>query len=322
MTSTTQEPNASLDRASFTANVQRYRRELHVHCYRMLGSFEESEDLVQETFLRAWRRRETFEGRSSLRAWLYKIATNACLDALDKRPRTVSATGEVLWLQPYPDQLLDELAAELDDPEAAVVSKETIELAYLCAIQRLAPLQRAVLILRDVLGCSAKETAGVLETSVPAVNSALQRARSAMHRYLPERREEWPSDADATAAERELLDRYIEYGETPDPAALKQLLSEDVRFSMPPQPGIWEGRDRVVQSWVDGGFGSESFGSMRCLVARANRQPAVACYIRKPGDDGYSPLAIDVLRVSGGAVSDIVTFDGSVFGWFGLPETL
>jgi RNA polymerase sigma-70 factor (TIGR02960 family) len=322
MTSMTQQPNATLDRASFTANVQRYRRELHVHCYRMLGSFEESEDLVQETFLRAWRRRETFEGRSSLRAWLYKIATNACLDALDKRPRTVSATGEVLWLQPYPDQLLDELAAEVDDPAAAVVSKETIELAYLGAIQRLAPLQRAVLILRDVLGCSAKETAGVLETSVPAVNSALQRARSAMHEHLPERREEWPSDVDATAAERELLNRYIEYGETPDPAALKQLLSEDVRFSMPPQPGIWEGRDRVVQSWIDGGFGSESFGSMRCLVARANRQPAVACYIRKPGDEGYSPLAIDVLRVSGGAVSDIVTFDGSVFGWFGLPETL
>jgi RNA polymerase sigma-70 factor (ECF subfamily) len=322
MTSTTQQPNASLDRASFTANAQRYRRELHVHCYRMLGSFEESEDLVQETFLRAWRRRETFEGRSSLRAWLYKIATNACLDALDKRPRAVSATGEVLWLQPYPDQLLDELADEVDDPEAAVVSKETIELAYLGAIQRLVPLQRAVLILRDVLGCSAKETAGVLETSVPAVNSALQRARSAMHDYLPERREEWPSDVDVTAAERELLNRYIEYGETPDAAALKQLLSEDVRFSMPPQPGIWAGRDRVVQSWVDGGFGSESFGSMRCLVTRANRQPAVACYIRKPGDDGYSPLAIDVLRVNGGAVSDIVTFDGSVFGWFGLPETL
>ena len=322
MTSTTQQPNASLDRASFTANVQQYRRELHVHCYRMLGSFEESEDLVQETFLRAWRRRETFEGRSSLRAWLYKIATNACLDALDKRPRTVSATGEVLWLQPYPDQLLDELVAEVDDPEAAVVSKETIELAYLGAIQRLVPLQRAVLILRDVLECSAKETATVLETSVPAVNSALQRARSAMQEYLPERREEWPSDTDATAAERELLNRYIEYGETPDPAALKQLLSEDVRFSMPPQPGIWEGRDRVVQSWVDGGFGSESFGSMRCLVTRANRQPAVACYVRKPGDDDYSPLAIDVLRVSGGAVSDIVVFDGSVFGWFGLPETL
>ncbi len=322
MTSTTQRPNTELDRASFSASVQRYRRELHVHCYRMLGSFEESEDLVQETFLRAWRRRETFEGRSSLRAWLYKIATNACLDSLDKRPRTVSATGEVLWLQPYPDQLLEELGGEGDDPEAAVVSKETIELAYLVAIQRLVPLQRAVLILRDVLGCSAKETAGVLETSVPAVNSALQRARAAMHEYLPERRDEWRSGTDATAAERELLDRYVEYSESPEPIALKRLLSEDARFSMPPQPGIWEGRDEVVQSWIDGGFGSDAFGSLRCVLARANRQPAVANYVRKPGDDRYSPLAIDVLRIVDEAVAEIVTFDGSVFSWFGLPETL
>jgi RNA polymerase sigma-70 factor (ECF subfamily) len=191
MTSTTQQPNASLDRASFTANAQRYRRELHVHCYRMLGSFEESEDLVQETFLRAWRRRETFEGRSSLRAWLYKIATNACLDALDKRPRAVSATGEVLWLQPYPDQLLDELADEVDDPEAAVVSKETIELALGVAVRYLPPRQRAVLYLRDVLDWSARDTAELLETSLASVTSAHQRARTTLRRHLPEGRLEW-----------------------------------------------------------------------------------------------------------------------------------
>src|SRR6187397_528531 len=146
----------------------------------MLGSLEESEDLVQETFLRAWRRRDSFEGRAPLRAWLYRIATNACLDALDKRPRTVSPNGEVLWLQPYPDELLEEVVGVGDDPEATVVSKETIELAYLVAIQRLVPLQRAVLILRDILGCSAREAADLLETTVPAVNSALQRARGAM----------------------------------------------------------------------------------------------------------------------------------------------
>ena len=179
-----------------------------------------------------------------------------------------------------------------------------------------------MLILRDVLGYSAKETADVLETTAPAVNSALQRARAAMREHLPERRDEWPSGTDATAAERELLDRYVEYGETPEPLALKRLLSEDVRFSMPPQPGVWEGRDEVVQSWIDGGFGSESFGSMRCVVTRANRQSAVACYVRMPGDDAYSPLAIDVLRIVDGAVADIVTFDGSVFSWFGLPEML
>jgi RNA polymerase sigma-70 factor (TIGR02960 family) len=322
MSSTTRDPNTDLDRASFTASVQRYRRELHVHCYRMLGSFEESEDLVQETFLRAWRRRQTFEGRSSLRAWLYRIATNACLDALDKRPRSASANGEVLWLQPYPDELLEELVGAGDDPEAAVVSKETIELAYLVAIQRLAPLQRAVLILRDVLGLSGKEAASVLETSVPAINSALQRARAAMGHHLPDRREEWPSRVDVTAAERELLDRVVEYSEGPDPIALKRLLSEDVRFSMPPYPGLWEGREEVVQSWIDGGFGSEAFGSLRCLVTRANRQPAVANYVRKPGDDGYTPMALDVVRIVNGKIAELVTFDASVFPWFGLPEAL
>ncbi|HWT24269.1 MAG TPA: RNA polymerase subunit sigma-70 [Solirubrobacteraceae bacterium] len=309
------------DRDAFTARVERHRRELHVHCYRMLGSFEESEDLVQETFLRAWRARDSFAGRSSLRAWLYKIATNACLDALDKRPRSVTATGEVLWLQPYPDELLDELVAEGEDPEAAVVRKETIELAFLVAIQRLVPLQRAVLILRDVLGCSAKETAGLLETSVPAVNSALQRAHAAMREHLPEERSDWAS-GDATAAERELLARYVEHSETPNPQALKTLLSDDVRFSMPPQPGVWKGRDAVVDGWIEGGFGTGMFGSMRCVVTHANRQPAVACYVRRPGDPHYSPLALDVLRIEGGAVADIVTFDGAVFGWFGLPATL
>jgi RNA polymerase sigma-70 factor (TIGR02960 family) len=314
--------DSRLDRDRFTAGVERHHRELHVHCYRMLGSFEESEDLVQETFLRAWRRRDTFEGRSSMRAWLYKIATNACLDALDKRPRTLGPDGEILWLQPYPDELLDEVIGADAGPDAAIVAKETIELAYLVAIQRLVPLQRAVLILRDVLGCSARETADVLETSAPAVNSALQRAHAAMRAHLPERRTEWPADVDATEAERALLERYLEHSENPDPAGLKELLSEDVRFSMPPQPGVWTGRDHVVDSWVSGGFGTETFGSMRCVVTRANRQPAVACYVRRPGDDRHTALALDVLRIAEGAVADITTFDGALFGWFGLPEAL
>src|SRR3954447_4699395 len=158
MTSTT-EDLMRLDETAFGARVERHRRELHMHCYRMLGSFEESEDLVQETFLRAWRRRETYAGRASVRAWLYRIATNACLDALDKRPRVPTADGEVLWLQPYPDSLLAELPCDEDGPEDAVVAKETIELTFLTAIQHLAPLPRAVLVLRDVLDCSARETA-------------------------------------------------------------------------------------------------------------------------------------------------------------------
>jgi RNA polymerase sigma-70 factor (ECF subfamily) len=315
-------PGTALDQTTFTASVQRHRRELHVHCYRMLGSFEESEDVVQETFLRAWRRRDTLKERSALRAWLYKIATNACLDALDKRPRRPTATGEVLWLQPYPDDFLEEFAAEDADPESAALSKETIELAYIVAIQRLVPLQRAVLILRDVLGCSARETAFVLETSRPAVNSALRRARAAMRKHLPERRSEWAPGTDVTSAERELLERYVRYSETPDPDALKRVLSEDVRFSMPPEPGVWQGRDTVVQSWVDGGFGSEAFGSMRCVITRANRQPAVACYVHRPGEDGHRPLAVDVLTIASGEIADIVTFDGSLFGLFGLPPRL
>jgi hypothetical protein len=179
-----------------------------------------------------------------------------------------------------------------------------------------------VLILRDVLGCSAKQTAGLLETSVPAVNSALQRAHAAMSHHLPERRAEWAAQTDATAAERELLERYVEYTENSNPQALKLLLSEDVRFSMPPVPGVWTGRDTVVQSWIDGGFGTEAFGSLRCALTRANRQPAVANYVRRPGDEAHALMALDVLAIVDGAIADIVTFDGSALGWFGLPERL
>ena len=174
-----------LDEQAFGARVEPHRRELHVHCYRLLGSFEEAEDLVQEAFLRAWRRRETYEGRASVRAWLYRIATNACLDALDKRPRRPSASGEIAWLQPYPDELLEQLPDRREGPEDVALAKETVELAFITAIQHLAPLPRAVLVLRDVLGCSAKETARLLETTVASVNSALQRARAGCGRACP-----------------------------------------------------------------------------------------------------------------------------------------
>ena len=321
MTIAAQDQHLATDQAGFAEQVQRHRRELHVHCYRMLGSFDDCEDLVQETFLRAWRSRNSFEGRSSVRAWLYKIATNACLDALDKRPR-VAVSGEIAWLQPYPDELLEELAAAEDGPDAKVVDKETIELAFLTAIQRLAPLPRAVLIFRDVLDCSARETADLLETTVASVNSALQRARAGMREHLPEQRFEWAPGTDPTAAERELLDRYVAYSERADARGLAELLREDLRFSMPPEPGSWQGRDRVVQGWVDGGFGSDAFGSVRCVVTRANRQPAVACYVKRPGDDAFAPLAIDVLRIQEGAVAEIVTFDAEVFPAFDLPRSM
>src|SRR5688572_26130865 len=285
----------SIDHDAFEAQVRRHARELQVHCYRMTGSLEESEDLVQETFLRAWRKREQYAGRSTLRAWLYRIATNACLDALDKRPRTPTPDGEVLWLQPYPDALLDVPASE-DGPEDVVVAKETIELTFITAIQRLQPLPRAVFILRDVLDCSARETAELLETTVASVNSALQRAHAGLREHLPERRAQWRPEQEPSAAERELLARYVEAGERADPQAFVALMHDDVRFSMPPQPGVWEGRDTVIGGWVEGGFGSDSFGSMRCVVTRVNRQPAVACYVRVPGEAEHKPLAVDVLH--------------------------
>lgn len=310
------------DRDAFEAQVRRHTRELHVHCYRMTGSLEEAEDLVQETFLRAWRARAQFEGRASLRAWLYRIATNACLDALDKRPRAATADGEILWLQPYPDALLAELPTDEDGPEDAAVARETIELTFLVAIQHLAPLPRAVLVLRDVLDLSARETAGILETTVASVNSALQRARAGVREHLPERRAEWRPDQDGSAAQRELLARYVEATERVDLDLLRPCLHADLRFSMPPHPGTWDGRDAVVQAWIDGGFGTAAFASMRCLITAFNRQPAVAAYVRAPGTDEHRPLALDVLRIEDGLVREIVTFDGALFGRLGLPATV
>ena len=320
--SETTTPLDTLDEGAFGARVELHRRELHLHCYRLTGSFHEAEDLVQEAFLRAWRGRGTYAGRAPVRAWLYRIATNACLDALDKRPRQPTSDGEVLWLEPYPDQLLEELPDLREGPEDVALAKETVELAFVAAIQHLAPLPRAVLVLRDVLGCSAKETALLLETTVASVNSALQRARAGLREHLPAEREAWQPGSAVTSAERELLASYLDCSERADVEGLAALLHDDVRFSMPPYPGVWAGRRNVVQGWVDGGLGSESFGRMRCALTRSNGQPAVACYVRKPGDAAYKALAIDVLRLERGLVADIVTFDGSVFERFGLPPTL
>jgi RNA polymerase sigma-70 factor, ECF subfamily len=313
------------DESAFSQLVDRHRRELQVHCYRMLGSFEDSEDLVQETFLRAWRRRASFQGRSSFRAWLYRIATNACLDALERRPRREASAeprSEVSWLQPYPDRLLEGMAPSEDEPDAVVVAKETIELAFLAAIQHLPPRPRAVLILRDVLGWSARDTATLLETSVASVNSALQRARAALKKYLPERRVDWAPGTDPSEQERALLDRYVEASERADADALAELMREDARFSMPPEPGLWVGRETIVASWKEGGFGTPEFRHFRCAVTRANMQPAVACYRRRPGESEYRPMALDVLRIEEGAIAEIVTFPGDLFPAFELPSKL
>jgi RNA polymerase sigma-70 factor (ECF subfamily) len=314
------------DESAFVELVERYRPELQVHCYRMLGSLEDSEDLVQETFLRAWRSRRKFEGRSTFRAWLYRIATNVCLDALARRPRVASAAeanpADVPWLQPYPDRLLEAIAPSEDEPDAVVVEKETIELAFLVAIQHLPPRQRAVLILRDVLGWSAKETAALLDGSVAAVNSALQRARTALKDHLPPHRSDWTSGADPSEEELALLQRYMDASERGDDAALVALLREDARFTMPPRPLVVVGGEEIVASWVEGGFGSDSFGHFRCLLTRANMQPAVAFYLRRPGDSQYRAFAVDVLRIEKGTIAEVTAFEADVFPAFGLPQTL
>jgi RNA polymerase sigma-70 factor, ECF subfamily len=309
--------------AAFAALAERHRRELHVHCYRMLGSFQEAEDAVQDTFLRAWSHRASVEVGPGLRAWLYRIATNACLDALRRRKRRgvdARSYAELPWLQPYPDHLLDEVAPREDEPDAVVVARETIELAYIVLIQLLPPRQRAVLILRDVLGWPAKDAAELLETSVASVNSALQRARAALREHLPERRHEW--SAERSPQEDALVQRYVEASERADAGALAAMLAEDARFSMPPEPGLYVGREEIFAVWSEGGFGTEAFGDIRCLVTEANRQPAVANYALVPGDDQYRGFALDVLRIEDGEIAEIVTFGPSVYPSFGLPLTL
>jgi RNA polymerase sigma-70 factor (ECF subfamily) len=315
--------DALVDEAAFTELAERYRPEMRVHCYRMLGSLEDSEDAVQETLLRAWRRRESFEGRSTFRAWLYRIATNACLDALHRRERRhqIATSPDVPWLQPFPDRLLEEVPADDAEPDAAVVAKETIELAFIVAIQHLPPRQRAVLILRDVLSWSARDTAGLLEASVASVNSALQRARAALKRHLPERRLEWSPGRDPGEAERALLERYLNATEEADAEAFVEMMREDARFSMPPEPGLWVGRRPIVEGWSEA-LDTETFGHVRGVITRANMQPAVACYRQPPGEREYRPMALDVIRVEEGQVAEIVTFASHLFPAFGLPHQL
>lgn len=309
-----------VDERAFAGLTERHRRELHVHCYRMLGSFEDAEDTVQEAFLRAWRRRETFEGRSTLRACLYRIATNACLDLLAKRRPEPATGGEVLWLQPYPDRLLDELPADnADEPEALVAARETIELAYLVAVQHLAPRPRAVLILRDVLGWPAKDVAELLGDSVNSVNSALQRARAGMREHLPAERQDW-TGGEEDAATRELVRRYTDASVATDIDGLAALLRDDVRSSMPPTPGLYVGRDAVVKDWAESGF--EALGRLRAVPTSVNRQPAVAFYLWQEREAAYLPLTIDVLRITGGTITEITTFHDDQFPRLGLPEGL
>lgn len=308
--------------AAFTAVAERHRRELHVHCYRMLGSFEEAEDLVQETYLRAWRGRDRFDGRQ-LRAWLYKIATNACLDRIrrdGRRAPGLGSIGEVSWLQPYPDLLLDELAPEDEQPERVVVARETIELAFLHVVQHLPPRQRAVLLLRDLLGWPAADTAAMLDTSVAAVNSALQRARATLDAHRPHGRSASPPPSAPTADEHALVARYRDAHERGDAAGFLALVREDVRVAMPPLPVWYTGVEELRASdWTnyEGGM-----GAWRLVPTAANRQPAAASYLRPHDSEVWTAFKIDVFRIEEGRVAEITTFGRGLFERFGLPVTL
>lgn len=305
--------------AEFAELVDKHRRELHVHCYRMLASFDEAEDAVQETFLRAWRGRDSFDG-SMVRAWLYRIATNVCLDQLrrdTRRPTVTESFVEVPWLTPYPDQLLDEVAPTGDEPDAVVVARETIELAFLTALQTLPPRQRAALIARDVLGWPASETAGLLETSVAAVNSALQRARATMAEHLPAQRAEWSAGA-VGAEERELLRQFIDAHERCDVAAAVQIAARDIRITMPPYPYRYVGTDAMVPLMARAG----DEGTWRLVPTTANRMPTAASYLRRPGDSEFRAFKLDVMRIGNGRIAEITTFGPALFPSFGLAQTL
>ena len=316
----------------FDELVRRYRRELHVYCYRMLGSFDEAEDHVQEVLLRAWRSREGFQGRSSPRTWLYRLATNACLDTLrrDARRAVPAPSGgpagpgpsiaAMPWVQPYPDSLLDEMADGQPGPEAVAVSRETISLAFLAAIQLLPPRQRAVLILRDVLSWPAAEVAGLLGTSVPAANSALQRARTTLRDQWPEGRLDWSAATEPDPGQRRLLERFIAAHEQADPEALIAILGHDIRLAISPQVGEWNGEQQVGDALRDG---MTSLGQWRILPIKANRQPGAAGYLRRPGESAFFPFVLTVLRYERDHLTEIAAFEQpSMFTAFGLPASL
>jgi RNA polymerase sigma-70 factor, ECF subfamily len=325
------------DDLEFTRLVERHGPELRVHCYRMLGSLDEADDLVQETFLRAWRHHGAFERRASLRTWLYKIATNACLDFLDqnrRRPQphpavagdapAAAAIWEIPWLQPYPDRLLEPVASTEDQPESAVVERETIELAFLVAIQHLPPRQRAVLVLRDVLGWRAAVVAELLEMTIPAVKSALQRARPIIRRQLPQTRSEWTASARVTEQERALLQRFMDAHDRGDPATLAAVLSDDVQLTMPPNSFWFHGSAAVLGFMRNAvGPGSPLHGAQwRTVPTRANRQPAAAGYIRLPGESQYRAQVLNVVRVEAGKITEITAFGPHVFPAFALSPAM
>ncbi|CCH31189.1 sigma-70 family RNA polymerase sigma factor [Actinosynnema sp. NPDC047251] len=308
-----------------------YRRELFTHCYRMLGSVQDAEDLVQETFLRAWRAYERFQHLSSLRTWLYRIATRACLTALHtraRRPLPVDLGGpaadfadpgparhDVPWLQPVPDAAVP---GGPDDPAGIVTARESIRLAFVAALQHLPPRPRAVLILRDVMGWRAAEVADVLDTTPTAVHSSLRRARAQLEEVSPRRDRTVEPPA---AEQRELLDRYVTAFENHDVTTLVELFTADTTWQMPPQPTWYRGAATIaghLATWCAGGP-----GDVRLVPTRANGQPAFATYRRATPGDRHRITCLQVLTLTSTHITQVVTFaDPALCASFGLPETL
>jgi RNA polymerase sigma-70 factor (TIGR02960 family) len=318
------------DRDAFTALVEPHRAELQVHCYRMLGSLQDSEDAVQETLLAAWLGLQGFEGRASVRTWLYRIATNRCLSQLrfsSRRPVPAAplpvpqaeptCLGEVVWLQPYPDSLLDGMSDQAPGPEARYESREAISLAFVTAVQLLPPNQRSVLLLRDVLGYRASETAELLGLSEDAVTSALKRARAKMDTVRPT---DPPPPTTGSPEESELLDRFVAAFTELDVGALLALMSEDVWVKMPPLPFEYRGAEEahrfftaIRPSWrnID-----------RMVPVRANGQPAWGQYLRDPVTGGLHNAGIFVVGLAGDRICEITHFETALAPYFGLPRTL
>jgi RNA polymerase sigma-70 factor (TIGR02960 family) len=307
------------DESALATLMDRHRRELHVHCYRMLGSYDDADDAVQESFVRAWQAHDRFDGGPDARAWLYRIATNVCLDAIRRNKRQLTQLGsfaEVPWLTPYPDRMLDLVAPAEDEPLAVAVARETVELAYIAVIQFLPARQRAVLLLRDVLDWSAAETAAALDISVAAANSALQRARATLREQLPDR--DAPRSSDLTPDERALLMRYIAAHESGDVEGAVSLMREDIRVTMPPYPWLYEGIAAVAELMANG-TGANGPGEWVVRPTSTNRMPAAACYLREPGAERARIFKFDVIRFVEGRIAEITTFGPELAEQFGVP---
>ena len=306
---------AAAEQAMFARLVGEHRRELHVHCYRMLASYDDADDAVQEVMVRAWRHRERLADIEQRRAWLYRIATNVCLDALRSRGRRpVTALTEVAWLQPYPDVVLAEAADDV------VVRRETIELAFVVALQELPPRQRAALIARDVLGWPAKETADHLGTSVAAANSAVQRARVTLADRLPAQRRDWTMPV-LSDEEREVLAGFIDAHERGDHDRALALAASDITITMPPSPMCFVGADGL-RPLLERAFGPDRDGDWRLVPTAANCSPAAASYLRRFGDTRWRGFKLDVLQVVDGRIAAITTFGPAHFPRLGLPDEL